>query len=49
MPHSHNYRYNNYFFDLIFLGYLDNYVMYDSDLRPMEDFEKIINNFKSTS
>ena len=31
------------------LGYLDNYVMYDSDLRPMEDFEKIINNFKSTS
>ena len=31
------------------LGYLDNYVMYDSDLRPMEDFEKLINNFKSTS
>lgn len=31
------------------LGYLDNYVMYDSDLRPMEDFEKILTNFKSTS
>lgn len=31
------------------LGYLDNYVMYDSDLRPIGDFEKIINNFKSTS
>ena len=27
-------------------GYLDNYVMYDKDLRPMEDFDKILSNFK---
>lgn len=27
-------------------GYLDNYVMYDSDLRPMSDFEIIISEFK---
>ena len=27
-------------------GYLDNFVMYDKDLRPMEDFEKVLYDFK---
>lgn len=27
-------------------GYLDNYVMYDKDLRRMEEFEEIINKFQ---
>lgn len=27
-------------------GYLDNYVMYDRDLRPMEEFEEILMNFQ---
>ena len=28
------------------LGYLDNYVMYDEDLRSMESFDKVLINFK---
>ncbi len=30
-------------------GYLDNYVMYDKDLRPMDDFEKVLSDFKKFS
>lgn len=28
------------------LGYLDNYVMYDEDLRSMKSFDKVLINFK---